>query len=179
MKITPASPLVTASLSPRTKIEAGERVTVIGNPGLEQTVLNHTMTEGIVSNPRRTIRGGTYIQTSAAVNPGSSGGPMFDSRGNVIGLVVLKADIEGTGFAVSLTDISAFLKASVTIGKGQVAQPKLRTWTSAGGSHKITARLIKVAGNVVHLRGENGRTFDVPLEKLSAADRKFVRELSK
>lgn len=78
MKITPAAPLVTASLSPRTKIEAGERVTVIGNPGLGQTVLNHTMTEGIVSNPRRTIRGGTYIQTSAAVNPGSSGGPMFD-----------------------------------------------------------------------------------------------------
>ena len=51
---------------------------MIGNPGLGQTVLNHTMTEGIVSNPRRTIRGGTYIQTSAAVNPGSSGGPMFD-----------------------------------------------------------------------------------------------------
>lgn len=152
---------------------------MIGNPGLGQTVLNHTMTEGIVSNPRRTIRGGTYIQTSAAVNPGSSGGPMFDSHGNVIGLVVLKADIEGTGFAVSLTDISACLKASVTIGKGQVALPKLRTWTSAGGSHKITARLIRVAGNMVHLKGENGRTFDVPLEKLSAADRKFVRELSK
>ncbi|MCH8922533.1 MAG: trypsin-like peptidase domain-containing protein [Planctomycetes bacterium] len=179
LKIVPASPLVTALLSPHTKIEAGERVTVIGNPGVGKTVLSHTMTEGIVSNPRRTIRGGTFIQTSAAVNPGSSGGPMFDSHGNVIGLVVLKADIEGTGFAVSLDDISAFLKASVTINNALVSKPKLRTWTSASGSYKITARLIRISGNVLHLKGEDGRTFDVPLEKLSAADRQFVRKLSK
>ena len=75
-------------------VESGEPVTIIGNPGLGGQILDYTMTQGIVSNARRELRHQTLIQTSAAVNPGSSGGPMFNSKGLVIGLVVLKGDIE-------------------------------------------------------------------------------------
>ena len=55
------------------KVESGERVAVIGNPGLGATILDYTMTEGIVSNPKRELDDQSFLQTSAQVNPGSSG----------------------------------------------------------------------------------------------------------
>ena len=62
-------------------VEVGERVLSIGNPlGLE-----HTLTDGLVSQ-RRTYMGRQWIQMSAPVSPGNSGGPLFDMKGNVIGV---------------------------------------------------------------------------------------------
>ena len=46
----------------------------IGNPGLGDVVLDQTITEGIVSAAEREISGHAYIQHTAAVNPGNSGG---------------------------------------------------------------------------------------------------------
>jgi serine protease Do len=62
------------------------------------------------------LRDQPLIQISAAVNPGNSGGPVFDDRGQVIGLVILKGDIEAAGFAVPSTELRKFL-LSVTKGK--------------------------------------------------------------
>jgi serine protease Do len=63
----------------------GEWVLAIGSPfGFESTV-----TAGIVSATSRSLPDGTYvpfIQTDAAVNPGNSGGPLFNMRGEVIGI---------------------------------------------------------------------------------------------
>jgi CheY-like chemotaxis protein len=76
------------------------RVVVIGNPGMGAEILTKSITEGIVSKTSRTIGGQTYIQTSAAVNPGNSGGPMFNLRGEVVGMVTLKAVLDNVGFAI-------------------------------------------------------------------------------
>jgi serine protease Do len=111
LKITPRGPLTHVALSDAARVDSGESVTVIGNPGLGSTILSHTMTTGIVSNPDRELDGQHYIQTSAAVNPGNSGGPMFDSRGLVVGLVSLKANIEGAGFAVPAPVLRKFLES--------------------------------------------------------------------
>ena len=66
-------------------LEVGEWVLAIGSPfGLE-----HTATQGIVSAVGRNLPSGTYvpfIQSDVAVNPGSSGGPLFNLRGEVIGI---------------------------------------------------------------------------------------------
>jgi S1-C subfamily serine protease len=61
----------------------GERVIVVGSPvGLEQTV-----TDGIVSALRRTFHGvGKFTQISAPISPGSSGSPVVNMRGEVIGV---------------------------------------------------------------------------------------------
>ena len=73
----------------------GEPVFVIGNPlGLE-----HTLTTGIVS-ARRTYEGKKWIQMSAPISPGNSGGPVFDGKGKVIG--VATAVIHGYGRAQNL-----------------------------------------------------------------------------
>jgi serine protease Do len=67
------------------KLKVGEWVIAIGSPfGLENSV-----TSGIVSAKSRSLPDGTYvpfIQTDVAVNPGNSGGPLFNMRGEVVGI---------------------------------------------------------------------------------------------
>ena len=98
-------------------LQMGEEVTVIGNPALGSEILSNTMTQGIVSNPSRTLNGSTYIQITAAVNPGTSGGPLFNSYGNVIGLVTIKGNIEAAGFAIPVERIKAFIERCCETGK--------------------------------------------------------------
>ncbi|MEO6362841.1 MAG: trypsin-like peptidase domain-containing protein, partial [Caldimonas sp.] len=66
-------------------LEVGDPVLAIGAPyGLEQTA-----TSGIVSAKGRSLPGDAvvpFIQTDAAVNPGNSGGPLFDGNGSVVGI---------------------------------------------------------------------------------------------
>ena len=89
-------------------VQVGERVIAIGNPlGLEFSV-----TQGIVSGVHRGGPNGleAYIQTDAALNPGNSGGPLINQRGEVIGINNFKiGSAEGLGFALE----SNFIKEVV------------------------------------------------------------------
>ena len=113
LKCIPNGKLRSVKFRSKDNIETGEPITVIGNPGAGTTLLSHTMTNGIVSNPLRMIEDVPHIQLSAAVNPGNSGGPLFDKFGNVAGLIALKASIEGASFAVPADKLREFL-VSVT-----------------------------------------------------------------
>ena len=82
----------------------GDELLVIGTPVAE--ALSFTATRGIVSGLRR-IEGVTHVQTDAALNPGNSGGPMLDERGQVVGIVSWKVSdesVEGLGFGVEIRD---------------------------------------------------------------------------
>ena len=80
-----ASGLPTLSLGDSTSVNVGQWVLAIGSPfGFE-----YTATQGIVSAVSRSLPEENYvpfIQTDVAVNPGNSGGPLFDTDGNVIGV---------------------------------------------------------------------------------------------
>ncbi len=102
-------PVVT--FGPSRTLEAGENVVVLGHPGLDQESLEYTLTTGVVSHPRQVVEKREYVQTDAAIPPGSSGSPLIDSRGNVIGLILLKGAIEGAAFAVPSEELSAFLQS--------------------------------------------------------------------
>lgn len=91
-------------------VGVGLPVVAVGNPlGLDDST-----TSGVISALDRSIRGddgtqhGGLIQFDAAVNPGSSGGPLLNQRGEVIGIVVALADptedgyFIGIGFAVPI-----------------------------------------------------------------------------
>jgi serine protease Do len=80
-------------------ISAGQKVVLIGTPlGMEYTV--H---EGIVSHAARNMFGTAYVQVDANVNPGNSGGPLFDTGGKVIGVISSKVQgAEGLGFALPI-----------------------------------------------------------------------------
>lgn len=88
------TPLARASAEP----SVGDSVLSVGSPlGLEGTV-----STGVVS-ALRLEEGDRFIQFSAPVSPGSSGGPLVDQKGDVIGVTVFKAVVEGAeglGFAV-------------------------------------------------------------------------------
>ena len=95
------TPLEVASFNP----EAGTAVYAIGNPGLGGDVLVQTISEGIVSYPSRELDGHVYVQHTAAVNHGNSGGPLLDETGCVVGMVSLKAALEGVSFAIPVSEI--------------------------------------------------------------------------
>jgi putative serine protease PepD len=101
----PASALVPASFGDSDAVRVGEPVFAIGNP----FDLDFTVTAGIISGidresqqrlNGRSIRG--VLQTDAAVNPGNSGGPLFNAAGEVIGINTAVENPVGQNFFVGV-----------------------------------------------------------------------------
>lgn len=98
---------VPAPMEKEERLEIGQPVFAIGNPlGLERT-----LTQGVISTPRRSMEGRTYIQTDTPINPGNSGGPLFNTRGEVIGITNMKLMFgENMGFAIPSRYVKDFLR---------------------------------------------------------------------
>ncbi|MHC4274094.1 MAG: S1C family serine protease [Planctomycetota bacterium] len=98
---------VFAPLEVEETIETGQTVFAIGNPlGLERT-----LSQGVISTTQRSFDGLTYIQTDAAVNPGNSGGPLFNTRGEVVGITNMGILFgEGLNFAIPARYVKDFLR---------------------------------------------------------------------
>ena len=112
------------------RVRVGEWVAAIGQPlGFEST-----LTSGIVSAKSRASRGGDttgdlvpFIQHDAAVNPGNSGGPLFNMRGEVIAINSMIATVsggfQGISFAVPIDlamDVVSQLKAGGSVKRGML-----------------------------------------------------------
>ncbi|HEV2645458.1 MAG TPA: trypsin-like peptidase domain-containing protein [Acidobacteriaceae bacterium] len=123
--------LVPATLAETsTGLTVGQRVYAIGNP----FGLSGTMTRGIIS-AIRDVRGPESnpiegaIQTDASVNPGNSGGPLLNSRGEVIGITTMIASNNGVdqsagiGFAIPINTAKAVLDDFAKYGR--VRRPTL------------------------------------------------------
>ncbi len=96
--------------------QIGEKVIAIGNP----LGLSFTVTEGIISALHRRGPNGleTYIQTDVTLNPGNSGGPLINTKGEVVGINNFKiGEAEGLGFALESNVIrevvNGFLQATL------------------------------------------------------------------
>lgn len=91
------------------ELKAGSECVVVGSPfGLE-----HSVSQGIVSNPDRDANGVRLVQFDAPVNPGNSGGPVVNDEGQVIGIVAAKVFwAEGMSFAVAYDEIRSFLRGT-------------------------------------------------------------------
>ncbi len=90
--------LPVAQLGDSKRLHTGDWVLAVGNPfGLSSSV-----SLGIVSAQGRHFGGpySDFLQTDAALNPGNSGGPLFDLRGEVVGIATAMPGVAGIGFAV-------------------------------------------------------------------------------
>jgi serine protease Do len=124
------------------KVRVGEWVLAIGSPfGFENTV-----TAGIVSATSRSLPEGSYvpfIQTDAAVNPGNSGGPLFNMQGQVIGInsqiYSRSGGFQGIAFAIPID-------AAMTVEQQLLAHGKVERGRLGVGIQEVTASLAKTFG---------------------------------
>jgi S1-C subfamily serine protease len=116
----PPPNLPVAPLGDSSKLQVGDWAIAVGNPlGLDNTV-----TLGIISNLRRTSsevgipdKRLNFIQTDAAINPGTSGGPLLNANGEVIGInTAIRAGAEGIGFAIPV-DLAKTITPILAEGK--------------------------------------------------------------
>ena len=121
-----AKGLPTVKIGDPQKVRVGEWVLAIGSPfGFENTV-----TAGIVSATSRSLPEGSYvpfIQTDAAVNPGNSGGPLFNLKGEVIGInsqiYSRSGGFQGIAFAIPI-DVATNVKDQL-LTSGKVERGRL------------------------------------------------------
>ena len=120
-----AQNLQAVTLGSSSELMIGDMVVAIGNP---LGTLNATQTVGYISGINRQVSTDnnytTMLQTDAAINSGNSGGPLFNTKGEVIGITTAKysgtsssgASIEGIGFAIPIDDLKRNLEELQTKG---------------------------------------------------------------
>lgn len=121
-----AKNLPTVQLGDAKQVQVGDYVLAIGAPyGFEQSA-----TQGIVSAKSRSLPGDSvvpFIQTDAAVNPGNSGGPLFDASGRVVGvnaqIYSQSGGFQGLAFAIPV-DVALRVKDQI-VAHGKVEHARL------------------------------------------------------
>jgi hypothetical protein len=100
------SKLPEIALSDIASVNIGQKINVAGYPfGMPFTV-----TEGTVSSPKQLMNNSYYIQTDAAVNPGNSGGPMFNDRNELVAITVSKFNnADNTCFGIPASVLNTVL----------------------------------------------------------------------
>ena len=119
IRIQPFASMIVAQIGDSSKLTVGQEVLAVGNP----LGITETATEGIVSALNRSVSESTgatindAIQTSAALNPGNSGGALINTQGQLIGIPTLTAiDTEtntaanGVGFAIPSNDVKTVIQ---------------------------------------------------------------------
>lgn len=116
----PAQNLAPLSLAEQATVQLGQDVRAIGFPLSDVLGTGLKVTRGTVSG-LLTRNGREEIQIDAAVNPGNSGGPVVNSRGQVVGVASAKlahADVSGVGFCVPTEQVQKFVaQAGKTLTK--------------------------------------------------------------
>jgi S1-C subfamily serine protease len=130
-------------------IHPGDAVVAIGYPFHGLLTSDFTVTTGIVSSLSGILNDTRYLQISAAVQPGNSGGPLLDSGGNVVGMVAAKLNAlkfakatgdmpENINFAIKTGTLRDFLDNSVVSYQIADAKSDLKTADIASNARSYT-----------------------------------------
>jgi len=118
--------------------KVGARVFAVGNPlGLENTI-----SDGIVSGIRPYDDNHSIVQTTAAISPGSSGGPLLDDRGKVVGVTTFRLRAgQNLNFAMPVSAVKKLLNNVNNPQKIAAVAPKL---LSNGFAKSIGIKLVLI-----------------------------------
>jgi S1-C subfamily serine protease len=130
-------------------IRPGDSVTAIGYPFHGLLTSDLTVTTGIVSSLSGVMNDTRYLQISAAVQPGNSGGPLLDNAGQVVGMVAAKLNAlkfaratgnipENINFAIKTGMLRDFLDNSVVAYQTADAKSELKTSDIARNARTFT-----------------------------------------
>jgi serine protease Do len=143
IKVDVDKPIPAVTLGDSDKLNVGDWVIAMGNP----YGLGHTVTAGIVSAKSRFIGSGPYddfIQTDAAVNPGNSGGPLFNIKGEVVGInTAIIPMAQGIGFAIPVNlakEIMHSLKTKEHVERGWLGVTVQKITPELAESLKLTSK---------------------------------------
>jgi hypothetical protein len=101
--------LPTVKLGNSDDVSAGDRVVAIGNP---LGVLDYTVSDGLISSIRPLDAKRTLLQISAPISQGSSGGPLYNLYGEVIGVAVgISSEGQNLNFGIPVNDLRPLLSA--------------------------------------------------------------------
>ncbi|GIO36552.1 hypothetical protein J41TS12_14130 [Paenibacillus antibioticophila] len=103
--------LPTVSIGDSSKLKLGEAVVAIGSP----LGFTNSLSSGVVSTPLRTLDGSSFIQMTTPIDHGSSGGALFNMRGELVGITTAIIDSSANlNFAIPSNDVAGFLRKSRT-----------------------------------------------------------------
>lgn len=158
LKIRPYRPLHAVSLAEGDELAIGEDAAAIGNPqGLE-----HTVSAGIISGYRQ-AEGFRVIQTTVPISPGSSGGPLFNMAGDVVGITTAAAIGDGSqnlNFAIPVSYIRPLLESGRPPRPFQQLSEEVSRSVLAGARRTFTGPTLSVeASATVRVLHDHGRQF--------------------
>ena len=181
-----AEGLQAAVLGDSDQVQTGETVYAVGNPG---GTLSGTVTDGIISATNRTITvaiesesAQSYmgnaektislevLQTSAAVSPGNSGGGLFNSQGQLIGIVNAKSSgesQEGLGFAIPINTAQEI--ATALINDGSYIDPD----TVSANSAVLDITVMEINSAMAQMAGRTAGVYVQSVTENGASDGKL------
>jgi serine protease Do len=116
IRIDPPPGMTVLTLGRSENLEVGEIVIAVGNP----LGLNHTVSSGLISAKERLVPAANqvlldYLQTDSAINPGSSGGPLLNLYGEVVGInTAIVSDAQNIGFAIPIDTVKRVMPLLVS-----------------------------------------------------------------
>ncbi|MCB0329935.1 MAG: trypsin-like peptidase domain-containing protein, partial [Bdellovibrionales bacterium] len=180
IKIEPKHKITTLPLGDSESLEVGEWVVAIGN----QFQLGQTFTAGIVSAKSRRVpsrSGGPYdqfIQTDASINPGSSGGPLLNTKGQVVGIntAIFSPGRQGFGGGQTGFNIGIGFSVPINLAKSILVQLKENGRVTRGLLGVIIQAVTVDIKEALGLKAAKGALVAEVLEDTPAYEQGFERE---
>jgi hypothetical protein len=139
LKVAPSKPMPTLPLGDSSKVAAGQKIVAIGNP---LGVFENTVSEGLISSIRQLCEKKddncpgeyTLLQISAPISQGSSGGPLFNLSGEVVGITTaIIAQGQLINFAMPANYLKPLLQNQQAIALDDFAKASRKTAEAEGG----------------------------------------------
>jgi len=140
----------TASLGDSEKVKVGERVILVGSPeGFDSTV-----SDGVVSAIRDSENGYRLIQTTAPASSGSSGGGMFNTNGELIGIVTSQArEGQNLNFAIPINYVRGLISSEATMTLTDLAEREQSNYDDESDRTNSTSAVTDVESDTTHKLG--------------------------